>query len=228
MTVEADITRKLGIRFIDARALASEAKLARGVTGYATREQVPMLIAKAVQLFQAKSEDEQDEMRRLNEDLESVKDSQHSRSKRLDDDSGSLHTVDSSASFFSMRRNNDSGFFRKVVSMGTMRNKVNLVSSTKGGGPMKNATFANNTAGGLFLSAPAHENPLLKKVSSTGIISRNVTRKNSPRTVVLMENHKCSLLSSSGDAKRNRGARVDRLGAILDIPVPVKPSSSPY
>lgn len=224
MTVEAEITRRLGIRFIDARTLASEAKLSTGVSGYATKDQVPFLVARAVEIFEAKSDYEKEEMRKLNDDLESVKASHHSRSKRMDgDDGSSIHTVDSTASFTSMR--SESGFFRKVVSMGAMRRKNSLADK----GPMKNATFGTAakvvpTKNASFGAAgsPIQENPLLKKVSSMGGLPparSTMRRNNSPRTVIIED--KTGDLSSAD--KRNRISRVDRLGAILDIQVPHVP-----
>lgn len=203
MTAEAEITRALGIRFIDARLLASEAKLAESIVGYATPEQIPIIVNKATEIFHGKSEEEKATMRRLNDDLESIKSSRHSCASRgRTDDDASITTVDSTNSFSSLR--NSSGLFRKVVSFGGMRkNSMNALQKnvlTKV--PMTNATFTKAQE----LSPP--ENPLLKRVSSTGVIPRHTSSKGRSPTL------------PSSLEKRNRMARVDRLGSILDIKVP--------
>lgn len=209
MNVEAEITRKLGITFIDARVLASEAKIAEGVEGYATREQVPFLIEKAVDIFYAKTEVEQMEMKQRNEDLESMKSSQHSRHRREGDDNSSIHTVESNASLSSAKRSlsgaqrNNSGLFRKVVSMGTMRKKNAIAQA-----PMRNAAFNSNVgvqAQTNSMMMKPKENPLLKRVTSTGGI-----------TPKMVKSQKASSMSKSS----NRMSRIDHLGGILDIQIP--------
>lgn len=213
MTVEAEITRSLGIRFIDARILASEAKLAQGIVGYASKEQLPSLVSKAAQIFESKPEEEKETMRKLNDDLESIKSSHHSRASlrpERDDDStleGSVHTSGSTTSFSSIRgmaRRNSSGVFRKVVSLGMLRKN----QLPKAASAMKNATFSS-----MSTSCPKKENPLLHKVHSTG--------------GMVSLSSKTGMLSSSNNGgmaaveKRNRMARVDRLGEILDISIQV-------
>lgn len=209
MTAEAEITRALGIRFIDARLLASEAKLAENIVGYATQEQIPIIVNKAVEIFESKSDEEKAKMRQLNDDLESIKSSRHScasRGRNTDDDT-SIATADSTNSFSSLR--NSSGLFRKVVSLGGMRRSTNSMNGLQKNAltkvPMTNATF--NKAQVL----PAPDNPLLKHVSSTGVIPRKGLHATSQS--------RSPTMPSSID-KRNRIARVDRLGSILDIQVP--------
>ena len=91
MTVEAILTRELKIRFIDARALVTEAKLILGITGYAQKEQENELIAEAIKVFQAKPKAEQASLQQANDDLESIKSSHHSQGGR-DDLSSSSHS----------------------------------------------------------------------------------------------------------------------------------------
>ncbi len=203
MTAEAEITRSLGIRFIDARLLASEAKLAEGIVGYATKEQIPTIVERAAEIFEGKPDEEKAKMRQMNEDLECVKSSRHSSASRgkVDDD-GSIATVDSTNSFSNTRKS--SGFFRKVVSMGGMRKSNNSMNALQKNAltkvPTKNAVFNNSSVG------RPQDNPLLKKVSSTGVISKG-SGVRSPGMVSAVEN-------------RKRMARIDRLGSILDIHVP--------
>lgn len=208
MTAEAEITRALGIRFIDARLLASEAKLAESIVGYATQEQIPIIVNKAAEIFHSKPEEEKAMMRQLNDDLESIKCSRHSCASRgrIDDDA-SIATVDSTNSFSSLR--NTSGLFRKVVSFGGMRKSTNsmnsLLKNALAKAPMTNATFSKAQV------LPAPDNPLLKSVSSTSAIPLKGTHaKSQVRSPTL----------PSCVEKRNRIARVDRLRSIMDIQVP--------
>lgn len=203
MTAEAELTRSLGIRFIDARLLVSEAKLAEGIVGYATKDQIPLIVERAADLFDAKSDEEKAQMRQMHDDLESVKTSRHSSASRgrLEDDA-SIATVDSTNSFSSMR--NSSGLFRKVVSLGGIGRSNNSMNTLQKNAltkvPMRNAVFSDNSM------SPAQENPLLKKVGSAGLISKGMRLRSAG-------------LVSTID-KRNRMARIDRLGSILDIQLP--------
>jgi hypothetical protein len=56
MTIEAALTRKLGITFIDARAIATESKIRLNMTGYPSPVGKELLISKAVKIFEKKSE----------------------------------------------------------------------------------------------------------------------------------------------------------------------------
>ena len=51
MTVEATLTRKLGITFIDARAITTEAKLNLGLHSYPDERQRSLLVEEACKIF---------------------------------------------------------------------------------------------------------------------------------------------------------------------------------
>jgi hypothetical protein len=72
MTVESFLTRDLQVRFIDARNLATEAKLNLGITGYPSEEQTQPIIDEAISLFNAKPEEVKVVMRQLNASLKTV------------------------------------------------------------------------------------------------------------------------------------------------------------
>ena len=71
--VESLLTRELDLRFIDARALATEARISLGVEGYPSRDQVADLRREAIRIFQTKSIDEQRALQKLNMDFEAIK-----------------------------------------------------------------------------------------------------------------------------------------------------------
>lgn len=213
MTVEAEVTRQLGIRFIDARALASEAKLLEGVSGYATKEQETKLIHRATELFYAKPLEEQLELKQRNDEFESIKSSQHSRHRREGDDNSSIHTAESNGSLSSVSRKN-SGMFRKVVSLGGMRRKNAVVAHAPG----RNANSGVANATFTTVEASRHhpkENPLMKRVTSTGGITSSMKSKRIPASS--LENKK----------KNNRMTRVDQLGEIMDISIPTPSHRQP-
>jgi hypothetical protein len=111
MTVESFLTRELQVRFIDARNLATEAKLNLGVFGYPSHEQQEAIIEEALKVFQQRPNEVQAGMRRLSSSLDAVK-----LTKDSDDSSQftartSISTVDSDTSskrskvrFWSTRR----------------------------------------------------------------------------------------------------------------------------
>jgi len=72
-TVESFLTRKLDVRFIDARVIATEARLSLGIQGYPTRDQLGDLRTEAIRIFCSKSIDEQRALQQLNIELESIK-----------------------------------------------------------------------------------------------------------------------------------------------------------
>ena len=72
-SVEAFLTRELEIRFIDARELANEAKVSLGMEGYPSKDQKRKIKIKAIHLFRCRPEEEQMNMRRLSETLDSIK-----------------------------------------------------------------------------------------------------------------------------------------------------------
>ena len=75
MTIETILTRELNIRFIDARELGCQAKLNLGIVGYAADQQTKsMLVQEAIRIFQLeRSASAKDVMRKLNNDLETLK-----------------------------------------------------------------------------------------------------------------------------------------------------------
>ena len=73
MTIEAILTRKLNIRFIDARAFVTEAKLNLGVEGYPASSQEELLIAEAINIFENRPEDVRKVMHILKSDLDAIK-----------------------------------------------------------------------------------------------------------------------------------------------------------
>lgn len=90
MCVESDLSRKLGITFIDARSVATEAKLALGIHCYPSDEQKEQIIEEAVKIFQQSPDNVRDEMRLNHESLEAVcGDSPPPRRRYNGDDSSS-------------------------------------------------------------------------------------------------------------------------------------------
>lgn len=83
MTAEAFLTRELGIRFIDARNLITEAKLELGILGYPTKSQVEEIQVAAIKSFFTKTQSEQQAMIRLGEDLDAVKSAHHTPSSPI-------------------------------------------------------------------------------------------------------------------------------------------------
>ena len=73
MTVEAILTREIGITFIDARKFVTEAKLQLGIKGYPNKEQQTELVELAKQSFYSKSEELQKAMQVKKVGLESAK-----------------------------------------------------------------------------------------------------------------------------------------------------------
>eukprot|EP00339_Tiarina_fusa_P028750 CAMPEP_0117065130 /NCGR_PEP_ID=MMETSP0472-20121206/45521_1 /TAXON_ID=693140 ORGANISM="Tiarina fusus, Strain LIS" /NCGR_SAMPLE_ID=MMETSP0472 /ASSEMBLY_ACC=CAM_ASM_000603 /LENGTH=127 /DNA_ID=CAMNT_0004785613 /DNA_START=135 /DNA_END=521 /DNA_ORIENTATION=- len=75
MTIEAALTRAFGMTFIDARALATEAKLNLGITAYPTPKQKEQLILEASRLYERQPERVRKDYQRRRNSLESVKSS---------------------------------------------------------------------------------------------------------------------------------------------------------
>jgi hypothetical protein len=221
MTIaEAQITRELGIRFIDARSLTVEARLQEGIVGYPTEEQKAKLIQTAIKLFNKKSEAMQNAMKTLNDDLESLKSTHSLRSKQNDMD-GSDHTQSTIASQGS---NSEGSMMRRVVSLGglimrkrssgNLRSQKNLRSSRKSflSNPIsEDATFVDNSMGKNETFNPDHN---LRKVSSLGGLHQHRPKKS---TSMPPKN-----ISSFGGLtpKVAAASRVSRLGSLLDIKVP--------
>ena len=72
-TIESFLTRELDVRFIDARFIATEARISLGIEGYPTRDQVELLREEGIRIFRNKSPEEQRALQKLNLDLEAVK-----------------------------------------------------------------------------------------------------------------------------------------------------------
>eukprot|EP00934_Nitzschia_sp_Nitz4_P006379 Nitzschia sp. Nitz4//scaffold83_size84149//705//959//NITZ4_005157-RA/size84149-processed-gene-0.83-mRNA-1//-1//CDS//3329558896//6369//frame0 len=72
-TIESILTRELNVRFIDARVISSEAKVALGIQGYPSAEQLPALHREAERIFYAKSVQERSSMQQMNMSFESMK-----------------------------------------------------------------------------------------------------------------------------------------------------------
>ena len=74
MTVEASLTRELDIRFIDARVLATEAKLNLGLTCYPGKAQERLITREAIRIFrEERPEQFKTILRQQKADLESAK-----------------------------------------------------------------------------------------------------------------------------------------------------------
>ena len=75
MSIESKLTRELEIRFIDARSIATEAKLNLGVDGYASSpDQIDAIQQEAMRIFnEEKTERERMSMRILNSRLNTIK-----------------------------------------------------------------------------------------------------------------------------------------------------------
>ena len=72
-SIESILTRQLDLRFIDARTLATEARIALAIEGYPSKDDIHMIVAEAVKIFQQKSLDEQQSMQQLHWNLEAIK-----------------------------------------------------------------------------------------------------------------------------------------------------------
>jgi hypothetical protein len=190
MTIEAALTRELGIRFIDARCLATEAKLREAIEGYPTEEQKAKLLQTAFVLFDEKSEDEQFAMKQLNDDLESVKSSHsHSVKRGGHDQDGSEHSCSTIASQNS--RGSESSLIRKVCSMGAIRGKRR--------GSDKSAGERNS----VFNLSGSHSST--GDMKGSGMIGKSRAKKD---------------VQIEGMPPQVRSSRVNRLGKILEIKLP--------
>ncbi len=73
MSIEGYLTRELDIRFIDARSLVNEAKLALGMIGYPSKQELQGLREEALQIFDRRPETQKDALRRLKCDFTVIK-----------------------------------------------------------------------------------------------------------------------------------------------------------
>jgi Tfp pilus assembly major pilin PilA len=98
MSIEGSLTRKLDIRFIDARFMVNEAKVNMGITGYLTEEQALKVQNEAIKIFKGQSDEVKRTMRRLKDDLEEVKSSGSLNFKHMDSSENSGTRSNSTAS----------------------------------------------------------------------------------------------------------------------------------
>lgn len=105
--VESLLVRELDLRFIDARDIAAEARIALAIEGYPTKDQASMILDEAIRIFQSKPDKEQNHMRRMNLELEAIKTSAGSQSGWDCMDSSSSQMMASSE--HSMSKNNRRG-----------------------------------------------------------------------------------------------------------------------
>jgi hypothetical protein len=151
MTVESFLTRDLQVRFIDARNLATEAKLKLGITGYPSEEQTQPIIDEAISLFNAKPEEVKVVMRQLNASLKTVTSAERltrncSSSDNLKNKGGRLPTssTHSADNLSSDRSEKSSASFNKVLrSIVRRMSGEKLSSSTSQTGSVESAEAAN-------------------------------------------------------------------------------------
>jgi hypothetical protein len=113
MSLEATLTRELNIRFIDARAFATEAKIQLGVEGYPTKAQEEALIAEAMYIFYVRPKEVRDSLVVLKSDLDAVKlsiGSLSSAASTVEMDDASSYT--DSSTFTSSTSSSKKGSFR--------------------------------------------------------------------------------------------------------------------
>ena len=124
MSVESTLTRELEIRFIDARAITTEAKLNLGITGYASEEQLQGIQVESIRIFvQERSEKERRAMRLLNSKLNNVKCLMNDDSSSSENDDCTSH---SGRSYSTSSSNNSSGskkMFSKLVGWPIVRRR---------------------------------------------------------------------------------------------------------
>jgi len=72
-SIESILTRELDLRFIDARTIATEARIALGIEGYPSKEHITMIRDEAVRIFESKSSEDQKAMQRMHHEFEAIK-----------------------------------------------------------------------------------------------------------------------------------------------------------
>eukprot|EP00339_Tiarina_fusa_P027815 CAMPEP_0117061620 /NCGR_PEP_ID=MMETSP0472-20121206/42898_1 /TAXON_ID=693140 ORGANISM="Tiarina fusus, Strain LIS" /NCGR_SAMPLE_ID=MMETSP0472 /ASSEMBLY_ACC=CAM_ASM_000603 /LENGTH=145 /DNA_ID=CAMNT_0004780367 /DNA_START=125 /DNA_END=560 /DNA_ORIENTATION=+ len=94
MTVEHSITRELNIRFIDARSIATQARINLGYYGYPNKDEEQIIREEACRIFQSDfSEDDRYAMSQSRTDLEAAK--MDGQTKRGESSSSSLSSESS-------------------------------------------------------------------------------------------------------------------------------------
>lgn len=115
-SIESILTRELDLRFIDARNIATEARIALGIEGYPSKDHINLIRDEAVRIFQRKSLDERRNMQRMNSDFEAMKIPAGSRSPTMMEGSSSMDSTSdhiSISSEDSSRRSGIRGLFRR-------------------------------------------------------------------------------------------------------------------
>ena len=125
MSIESTLTRELEIRFIDARAIATEAKLNLGIEGYvSSQDQQVAIQEEALRIFtQDKSERERMGMRILSSRLNSIKSSSSHGTSSDDEDKASSVGRRSSAASDVSRSGTSSTGSRKLKMSWTIRRR---------------------------------------------------------------------------------------------------------
>ena len=108
MTIESILTRELELRFIDARALATEARVSLGIHGYPTQEEEQQVVAEAVSIFERRPSESRRAMQSLKYDLDAVKMPIGSLSSHSADDE--IVSVHSTGSGYSSTSSASKGF----------------------------------------------------------------------------------------------------------------------
>lgn len=68
-SIESFLTRELDLRFIDARTIATEARVSLGILGYPSSDQIAQVREEAIRIFHSKSGGDQRALRQLNMEL---------------------------------------------------------------------------------------------------------------------------------------------------------------
>ena len=109
MSVESFLSRELEIRFIDARAIATEAKLNLGVEGYVDdMDQCAKIVAEAIKVFDGRTDKEKFGMRQLHTKLNTVK-AMSSGNSCYSGDSSYMADFDSPSDNFSVKTSSTRG-----------------------------------------------------------------------------------------------------------------------
>ncbi len=109
--IEGYLTRELEIRFIDARELANEAKIALGITGYPSKDEHSIVRNQARRIFESLPKNEQEKLKQMNCTLTAVK-SLHSHSSHVGSDAES----ESVASHSTRKSGSTRGWLRRAFS----------------------------------------------------------------------------------------------------------------
>lgn len=73
LSLESILTRELDLRFIDARTIATEARLSLGIQGYPTQDQISDIRDEAIRIYRSKPMQEQRTLQEMNMELETIK-----------------------------------------------------------------------------------------------------------------------------------------------------------